>query len=261
MKSCIRESRRQKGYILLALLLFLALLSIGMLVAMEEVEFQIRRDREEELIHRGVEYSRAVRKYVKQFGRYPTSIEALQHSNNLRFLRKRYKDPIAKRDFKVLYYGDPETFSQNAPLAAPGMSSPQLPTAMPHPTTVAPNPESLSSVAAADPQEVSTDPEGAIPSDGMRVPDPTDQTQDDASAHDDGGRAIVGVTSYSKRETIRIFNKKNHYNQWQFVYDPSKDIGLIKGPDQPLPRGVGQPQILQNEQKLTSDSGMNGSQK
>jgi hypothetical protein len=239
----------------------MALLSIGMLVAMEEVEFQIRRDREEELIHRGVEYSRAVRKYVKQFGRYPTSIGALENSSNLRFLRKRYKDPITRGDFKVLYYGDPETFSQNVPLAAPGMSSPQLPTAMPRPTTIAPKPESLPSIAAADPQEVSTDPEGAISSDGMRAPDPEDQAQADASAQDDGGRAIVGVTSYSKRETIRIFNKKNHYNQWQFVYDPSKDVGLIKGPDQPLPRGAGQFQPLQNEQKLTSDSGMNGTQK
>jgi len=261
MKSCIRENRQQQGYVLLVLLLFMALLSIGMLVVMEGVEFQIRRDREEELIHRGVEYSRAVRKYVKQFGRYPTSIEALESSNNLRFLRKRYKDPITRRDFKVLYYGDPETFSQNAPLVAPAMGSPQLPTAVPRPTTVAPNPESPSPVAAADPQEVWTDPEGAIPTDGMRPPDPADQTQADASAQDDGGRAIVGVTSYSRRETIRIFNKKNHYNQWQFVYDPSKDIGLIKGPDQPLPRGAGQSQPLQNEQKLTSDSGMNGTEK
>jgi len=260
MKSCIGENHQQQGYVLLVLLLFMAMLSIGMLVIMEGVEFQIRRDREEELIHRGVEYSRAVRKYVKQFGRYPTSIEALENSNNLRFLRKRYKDPITKRDFKVLYYGDPETFTQNAPLAVPGTRSPQPPTAMPRPTA-APSPESLPSIAAADSQGVSTDPEGAIPSDGMRVPDPADQTQADASAQDDGGRAIVGVTSYSKRETIRIFNKKNHYSQWQFVYDPSKDVGLIKGPDQPLPRGAGQPQTLQNEQKPTSDSGMNGTQK
>ena len=260
MKSRIGENRPQQGYILLVLLLFLTLLSIGMLVVMEGVEFEIRRDREEELIHRGVEYSRAVRKYVKQFGRYPTSIAALENSNNLRFLRKRYKDPISKGDFKVLYYGDPETFSQTAPLAASGMVSPQRPIAMPRPTT-APNPEkSLSSIAPADSQGVSTDPEGAIPSDGMRVPDPADQTQADASVQEDGGRAIVCVTSYSKRETIRTFNKKNHYNQWQFVYDPSNDLGLIKGPDQPLLRGAGQLQPFQNEQKLTSDSGMSGTQ-
>jgi hypothetical protein len=116
-------------------------------------------------------------------------------------------------------------------------------------------------MAAADSQEDSTDPEGAISTDGMRVLDPAEQTQADAPVLEDGGRAIVGVTSYSKHETIRIFNKKNHYNQWQFVYDPSTDIGLMKAPSQPLPRGAGQPQSLQNEQKLTSDSGMNGAQK
>ena len=35
-----------------------------------------------------------------------------------------------------------------------------------------------------------------------------------------GGGPIVGVASTSKAQTIREFNHKNHYNQWQFIYDP-----------------------------------------
>ncbi len=35
-----------------------------------------------------------------------------------------------------------------------------------------------------------------------------------------GGGPIVGVASISKAQTIREFNHKNHYNQWQFIYDP-----------------------------------------
>ena len=49
-----------------------------------------------------------------------------------------------------------------------------------------------------------------------------------------GGGGIVGVASLSKDKTIREFNKKNHYNQWQFIYDPTTDRGgLLMTPNQP----------------------------
>ncbi len=45
---------------------------------------------------------------------------------------------------------------------------------------------------------------------------------------------MVGVTSTSKLTGIRSFNKKDHYNQWQFIYDPSSDRGgLVMTPNQP----------------------------
>src|SRR5437660_4755308 len=98
--------RRERGYILLTLMLFVAILAIGAMAWIEKVDFQIRRDREEELIHRGVQYSRAVRKYFKAFGRYPTRIEELENTNNQRFLRHRYKDPTTGKDFKLLRITD-----------------------------------------------------------------------------------------------------------------------------------------------------------
>jgi hypothetical protein len=55
----------------------------------------------------------------------------------------------------------------------------------------------------------------------------------------------VGVASSSKAKSIRVFNKKDHYDKWQFYYDPSSDRGgLISTPNQPpLMQGsqVGQP--------------------
>src|SRR5206468_13098280 len=49
--------------------------------------------------------------YYKKFGRYPTKIEDLENTSNLRFLRKRYKDPMNCKntkcaDFKLLHYGE-----------------------------------------------------------------------------------------------------------------------------------------------------------
>ncbi len=47
-----------------------------------------------------------------------------------------------------------------------------------------------------------------------------------------GGGAIVGVASLSKDPTIRIYNKKKTYNEWQFIYNPMMDQGnvLLQGP-------------------------------
>src|ERR1700727_1139621 len=103
--------RREDGYILLTLLLIVALMSIVALTVAVPIKFDLQRDREEEMIHRGVQYSRAIRAYYKKFGRYPTKIEDLESANNLRFLRKRYKDPENCKagkceDFKLLHFGD-----------------------------------------------------------------------------------------------------------------------------------------------------------
>jgi type II secretory pathway pseudopilin PulG len=99
------------GYILLTLLLAMALMVIFAGVIVPSITFDIKRDREEEMIHRGVQYSRAIRGYYKKFGRYPTKIEDLESANNLRFLRKRYKDPLNCKsskceDFKLLHFGE-----------------------------------------------------------------------------------------------------------------------------------------------------------
>src|SRR5881227_1467970 len=96
----------EQGYILLMLMLFITVLAIAAAAVAPSIAFQVRRDREEELIHRGVQYSRAIRKYVKKFGRYPTSVSDLENPNQLRFLRKRYKDPVTGKDFKLLHLGD-----------------------------------------------------------------------------------------------------------------------------------------------------------
>jgi hypothetical protein len=106
-----RRRRREEGYVLLILILMMAMIAIFAAMIVPSVEFQIKRDREEELIHRGVQYTRAIRAYYKKLGRYPTKIEDLESANNLRYLRKRYKDPMncvkgVCQDFKFLHMGE-----------------------------------------------------------------------------------------------------------------------------------------------------------
>jgi len=65
-----------------------------------------------------------------------------------------------------------------------------------------------------------------------------------------GGGAIIGVASVSKDKTIREFNKKDHYNQWQFIYDPTTDRGgLLMTPNQPPLQGAVQLNQQQQQQQ------------
>jgi type II secretory pathway pseudopilin PulG len=250
---------RQRGYVLLVLLLAIALLSIAFLTMIERIDFQIKRDREEELIHRGVEYSRAVRKYVKKFGRYPNNIEALENTNNIRFLRKRYKDPITGKEFQVLHYGDLKMFIASIGPAQPMIPpSSLLPIAQTSAIAQKPPPGPTTNPTDGANQQAS-DPEGAISSDpdNPTVADPGPGAQasqvNEQAEQTRGGAAVIGVASYSKAKTIRIFNRKDHYNQWQFIYDPTTDVALIKAPHQPLLKGVTPAQPVQTGQ--TPDQG------
>ena len=111
---------------MLTLLLAMALMAIFAAAIVPSITFDIKRDREEEMIHRGVQYSRAIRAYYKKFGRYPTKIEDLESTNTMRFLRKRYKDPLNCKerkcaDFKLLHFGEVQmTLSAMGGGAIPG---------------------------------------------------------------------------------------------------------------------------------------------
>src|ERR1700728_912752 len=105
--SANRFRRPEQGYVLLTLMLMVTLMVIAAAVAAPTIAFEVRRDREQEMIHRGVQYSRSIRNYFKKYGRYPTRLEDLDNTNNLRYLRKHYKDPVTEQDFKLLHYGDP----------------------------------------------------------------------------------------------------------------------------------------------------------
>ncbi len=103
------ESRRdsEDGFILLAVLFLVVLILIGLAVAAPKMARSIQRDRELELVHRGEQYKRAIKLYYAKFGAYPTSIDQLLNTNNVKFLRKRYKDPITgKDDWRIIHYGE-----------------------------------------------------------------------------------------------------------------------------------------------------------
>jgi len=243
-----RRARRngEQGYVLLTLLLIIAVMGIVAATMVTSITFDIKRDREEEMIHRGVQYSRAIRAYYKKFGRYPASIENLENTNQMRFLRHRYKDPITGKDFKLLHFGEAKmgltlgggvipganTIGANGTLTSGGPSS----SSFGNNTFGSSNSfgQSAQTVQknAADSSQTDTNNSQTASSDGTN--DATDQSSSDQPAQTFGGMPIVGVASTSKDPTIREFDKKKKYNEWQFLYDPSLDRGmLITTPYQP----------------------------
>src|SRR5215813_12653762 len=90
------------GFSLPALIFFMTAASIFIAAAVPVYQMQAKRDLEEELLFRGGEYTRAIQKYQRKFGVYPTSIDQLVSTNGLRFVRRAYKDPITGKDFRLI---------------------------------------------------------------------------------------------------------------------------------------------------------------
>ena len=236
------------------------------------IAFRVRRDREEEMIHRGVQYSRALRRFVKKTGRYPTRLEELENTNNVRFLRKRYKDPITGKDFKLLHVGEVQLASSpgvgigvaasamggaaaagraallgRASGMMAGTAAQAAPVMPPTPAADAGADASGDSGKTAAPGGDQSKTDSSQPSGGTGASQLTSTVF--------GGGPIVGVASTSKAKTIREFNHKNHYNDWQFIYDPTMDRGgLITTPAQPALQ-VSAPPLQQNSSSPNNSSG------
>jgi type II secretory pathway pseudopilin PulG len=108
----IRKTTREaeQGFVLVGLIvaIFLILLVLG--VAAPRVAKELRRDRELEAVHRGNQYVRAVQVYYRKNTHYPASIEQLEKTNNVRYLRQRYADPMTgKPDWKLIHVGEAKT--------------------------------------------------------------------------------------------------------------------------------------------------------
>jgi len=88
--------------------IFIILLVLG--VAAPQIARSLRRERDVETVRRGNQYVRAIQLYYRKFGHYPGSMEQLDKTNNIRFLRQHYIDPITgKEDWRIIPPGQNKT--------------------------------------------------------------------------------------------------------------------------------------------------------
>jgi type II secretory pathway pseudopilin PulG len=266
------RARRDDGYIMLTLLLAIALMAIFAAAIVPTIAFDIKRDREEEMIHRGVQYSRAIRAYYKKFGRYPVKLEDLENTNRQRFLRKRYKDPLNCKqskcaDFKLLHFGEVQmTLSAMGGGVIPGATP--AGTVGSSPTSAFGGSSGSANSNSTFGQTAQTGPDPAQPGSQTSATDTGDASNPSTPGSSTGsnqigsgqiiGGPIVGVASATttKDSTIREFNHKKKYKDWAFVYDPAQDQGrLITTPYQPQLATFGQP----GTPNLNGQNGQSGS--
>ncbi len=232
-----RSPIHEEGYILVAAVFAVALVILFLSLAMPVVRKALQRDEEIETIHRGEQYSRAIQLYYRRFHAYPPNIDALIDSNGIRFLRKRYTDPITmKDDWRPIQFG-----RNKAPTAMGFFGQPL--------TMGAAISAGSNSQDAGDNTDSSTSSDNELPSDpNADFPSDTGSDSADSSASSEpgadsdaqepvfGGGGIIGFSPVSHKPSILVYKTKSRYNEWEFVYDPLADWALRgQVPTQPPP--------------------------
>jgi len=217
----------------MAVIFMTLLLLIGLAVAAPRIAAGIQRDRETELVRRGEQYKRAIKLYYKKFGRYPGSIDQLESSNNIHFLRKRYADPMTgKDDWKLIHLGEAHVkpmglFSQ--PIQNGGATTTAGNTGM---VGTTPTFGGMSNGSTFSSSSSSTDSSGTSSTFGNGTTPGGSSTSSfggtspssPSSGQTMGGAPIVGVASKNTKTSIRQYKLQKHYNEWEFVYDPVEDL-------------------------------------
>ena len=88
----------ERGFALLMVFLMAAVVAMFLYMQLPRVAFESERDKEQLLIDRGEQYKRAIQLYVNAWKKYPQRIEDLENTNNKRYLRRRYIDPMTGKD-------------------------------------------------------------------------------------------------------------------------------------------------------------------
>ncbi len=237
MKS-VRPGSSQSGYVLLALMLTMTLILIALSVEAPRIAQQIKREKEEELVHRGKDYATAVKRFVhKNGGRYPTSIEQLENTNHIRFLRKKYVDPMTgESDWKMVHVGEAEI-----KIPAPQNQAGTLQTSAPPQSSQSTNSNTTFGGGGGTTSSGGTTNNGGGTTGsggGGSGFNGTLQTSNIGNGQTVGGGQIMGVASVSKKEGIKEFNDKDHYDEWYFVYDLRLEQSGGTGVTVAAPRGA-----------------------
>ncbi|MCL2661069.1 MAG: type II secretion system protein [Acidobacteriaceae bacterium] len=101
----------EQGFMLVWVIFMVFLVLLALSIAAPKVAKDLKREKELETIRRGNQYVRAIQLfYHKQNGAYPASLDALKNTNNIRFLRQEYVDPMTgQTDWKPILVGKAQT--------------------------------------------------------------------------------------------------------------------------------------------------------
>ena len=203
-----RRKDGEAGYTLALVMVMASVLLVALSEAALNWQTAVKREREEELIFRGEQYQRALILWYAHWSRtlgapqvaYPSTVEALLNTNNKRFLRQPWTDPVTNEEWRIIKVGP-----DNRPLL-----------------TVLPG--TAETGAGADRNPYGSGDSGQSRESGPRPPAAAGQTAygqtlktQSVNSPTIGG--IAGVASTSEEESLKTYNGRNKHSEWEFFTD------------------------------------------
>lgn len=309
-----KSYKRQGGYALLIVVFLTTLVLVGTMTIGLRVLTEGRREKEQDMIWRGKQYTRGIKLYYQKFGRFPTSLDDLTKpsNGNIRFMRQAYKDPMNQEDgsWRLIYVGPA---GQLIGSLNPAVSNAQMPGGIGQPAVAGASPAGFGSLPAAagagflgagsstpggfgatGPGTFSPGATGAganaagTTSNGCPAPGAVTSGNGPGTGSGTGagtepgigipagagtgtatgagtsaaatdcqnvptgdtptimGGSIIGVGSKVNKSSIMVFEKAQNYHLFEFIWNPSQEMGVISSPAPPIGTPGGAPGIGQN---------------
>ncbi len=202
-----KAGRGEAGYNLVILMVALTVMNILVAAALPAWSGVIRRDKEEELIFRGLQYAEAIRVYRnRNGGQFPTRLEDLIKAKP-RCIRQLWKDPMTEDGkWQLVFEGGPQ---------GPGGQ--------------------VGGIQPIDPAfEGGGAPNGP---NGLNGPDGQNGQGEEGEVVVVG--PIKGVRSRSREDSFLKFNNQQRYDQWFFTTDLLNRSGIVQSGGAAVPVGAG----------------------
>ncbi|MGC0778747.1 MAG: hypothetical protein WCD68_16220, partial [Candidatus Acidiferrum sp.] len=249
-----------------------------------------RREKEKEMVWRGNQYVRGIRRYYAKTHRFPTEIDDLvKPKTGIRFMRQAYKDPMNDVDgsWRLIYVGPNGqligSLKAQVP-GAPGMSAAGFGT----PVSMMPGAQGSGSGFGSSSFGGSSFGSGNTSNStmgstgfGNTAPSATSQPGTNASGENAAGTDamstpqsiapaetpviiggnIIGVGSKVNKKSFLWYDKAKNYREFEFIWDPSKDMAGGAGGSMQTGPGLGTPVGAPNATSpFSSGFGQNPSQ-
>jgi type II secretory pathway pseudopilin PulG len=226
-----RRPRAQAGYNLVFLAVLFSLMSVALTAALPDLKKQIQREKESELIFRGLQYAEAIRVFQQRFGRFPNTLSELIEVEP-RSIRQLWTDPMTPEGTWALVLASGSAQQQGEESDEEEATGREL--------------------TGASGLRSSFSPSGSV-REGQLSAGP-----------------IQGVATRKKGQAIRTFLGKNRYEEWRFTVGilpkpqvvPGTEIivrGSVENLGKPFPFGL-QAQALEtlggDGEDLAGDGGL-----
>ncbi len=102
----VKARQGERGFALLFVFALAAMAALMLYNELPRAVFESQRAKEDLLVSRGQEYQRGIQLFYRKYRKYPATMEDLEKTSGIRFLRRRYVDPFSgKDDWRLVHIG------------------------------------------------------------------------------------------------------------------------------------------------------------